>query len=131
MVHAQRDGLRRLQESPRPFGEFFEVHTGPCLLSGEDVGVAFMQRKGGPSMAIDECARRVCELERSTLPAHVPAKALGGLNNAEAVRECVIFHAIMFLASVRSQRRRWRAPHEEQVVAAAPARHPMMRPEIP
>ncbi len=29
MVHAQRDGLRRLQEAPRAIGEFFEIHVGP------------------------------------------------------------------------------------------------------
>ena len=31
VVHPQRHGLRRLQEAPRPLGEFLKVHIGPCL----------------------------------------------------------------------------------------------------
>jgi hypothetical protein len=30
MVHADRDGLRRLEEAFGAIGEFLEVHAGPC-----------------------------------------------------------------------------------------------------
>jgi hypothetical protein len=46
MVHPQRHGLRRLKETPRPLGEFFQVHVLSCKLSGVHVVTRRRNRKG-------------------------------------------------------------------------------------
>ena len=45
MVHAERDGLRRLQEAARAVGEFFEVHVAAPFCAAR-YGVALLQHKG-------------------------------------------------------------------------------------
>src|SRR5439155_15395138 len=40
MIHADRNGLRRLQKSLRAIGEFLEVHTIPCILTWEEIVIA-------------------------------------------------------------------------------------------
>jgi hypothetical protein len=60
MVHAQRHGLRRLQETPRPFGEFLEVHGSPLCDSWMGCSVAPARHNGA-----DRVIRRI----RATLVA--------------------------------------------------------------
>src|SRR3546814_4529605 len=52
MVHADRDGLRRLQEALGAIGEFLEVHAVPFIVHRSD-SVALMQHK--PIRPISSC----------------------------------------------------------------------------
>jgi hypothetical protein len=45
MAHADRDGLRRLQETLGAIGEFFDIHMEVSLLLPSRCSVALLQHK--------------------------------------------------------------------------------------